>query len=105
MALIYLIFMTFLFYWQANAVKASKTSKARAIGLYAIYAAAPIILYGAVFMALVGIEELSGKALVGEGYARSLLLVIGGGLVVTAATTLLFSLLMLMMKPRDVDPN
>ncbi|MBT5032480.1 MAG: hypothetical protein HOM55_09330 [Proteobacteria bacterium] len=77
-ALIFISFLAVVFYWQLRNVKSGKTSKKKAIGLYAGYTITLIILYGSVFMALVGIEELTHTAIIGEGYARTLATVIVG---------------------------
>lgn len=52
------------------------------IGLYALATLAPPALYLSVFFALVGIEELTGSALIPEEIGRSLLLVVSFGLLV-----------------------
>ena len=101
--LIYLTFVAVVFYWQAKKVKAGKSTKGKAIGIYAAYTIAPVILYGAVFFALVGVEELTNTAIIGEGYARSLLFVIAGGVAVVLLATLVFSLVVLSIKRRDID--
>jgi len=98
MALIYLLFIAIIFYWQIKVVKANKSTIRKTIGLYAVYTIAPVILYGIIFIALAGVEELADLAIISEGYARSLLFVMGGGLAVVVVTTLLFSALALAMK-------
>ena len=103
MALIYLLFIAVVFYWQVNKVKVVKNTKIKAIGLYAAYAIAPVILYGIVFIALVGIEEFADMSIIGEGYARSLLFVIVGGITVTIVTTLIFSIAVFVMKPDNIN--
>lgn len=101
--LIYLAFIAVLFNWQVKMVKARKTAKGKAIGLYAAYSIAPIILYGVVFLALVAIEELTDAAIIGEGYARSLPFVIVGGLTVTLLATLIFTLVVMFLKLRNFN--
>jgi hypothetical protein len=103
LVLIYLAFVAVAFYWQAKKVKAGKSTIGKAIGTYAAYAIAPVILYGAAFFALVGLEELTHTAIIGEGYARSLLFVIAGGVAVVLLATLVFSLVVLAMKRKDID--
>jgi len=61
MALIYLLYIAIVFYWQIKILKTGKNTKIKAIGLYAAYTIMPIILYGAVFITLVGIEELTNE--------------------------------------------
>lgn len=103
LVLIYLTFVAVTFYWQAKKVMAGKSAKGKAIGTYAAYTIAPVILYGAAFFALVGVEEFTNTAIIGEGYARSLLFVMAGGVAVVLLATLVFSLVVLAMKRRDVD--
>ena len=98
MALIFLLYIAIVFYWQIKILKTGKNTKIKAIGLYAAYTIMPIILYGAVFITLVGIEELTNTAIISEEYARSLLFVIIGGIAVTIVTTLIFSIVVFVMK-------
>ena len=63
-------------------VRAGRMGKLKAIALYGIAALAPTALYVAFFFALVGIEELTGAALIPEGMGRSFLFVVGFGLLV-----------------------
>jgi hypothetical protein len=67
-----------IFYRQINLVRIGKTREGKAISLYATYTIAPVVLYGVVFLALVGPEEFTGTSIIGEGYARSLIFVIAG---------------------------
>lgn len=101
--LIYLIFVAIVFYWQIKKVIADKDTKVKAIGIYGAYTISPVILYGAVFFALVGVEELTNTAIIGEEYARSLLFAIAGGVAVVLLTTLVFSLVVLAIRRRDID--
>jgi len=50
------------------------------------------------FLVLVGIEELTDTAIIGEGYARTLPFIIIGGLSVTLLITLIFSLVLIFIK-------
>jgi len=95
---IYLIFIVVIFYWQVKLVKAGKNSKRKAILLHLTYTITPIILYGVMFLVLVGIEELTDTAIIGEGYARTLPFIIIGGLSVTLLITLIFSLVLIFIK-------
>lgn len=95
MALIYLLYIAVIFYWNVKKVKSGKYTKRKAIGLYAAYTIAPVILYVIAFIVLIGIEELTGTAIIGEGYARSLLIVVVGGCGVAIVATLLFSAVVL----------
>ena len=103
MALIYLLYIAVVFYWQTKAVKSSKNTKRKAIGLYAVYAIAPVIVYGVVFITLVGIEELAETAIISEGISRTLFFVIVGGMGVVIVTTLLFSFVVLSIKINGIS--
>ena len=103
MALVYLLYIAIIIYWQIKTIKAGKSTKRKAIGLYAVYTSAPILLYGIVFIAFVGVEELTNTALIGEEYARSLLFVMVGGLALVIVTTLLFSAIALTMKVNKIN--
>lgn len=103
MALIYLLYSAVVFYWQIKIVKAGKSTKRKAIGLYTVYTIAPIILYGIVFITLVGVEELTDTAIIGEGYARTLPFVIAGGFAAVTITTLLFLAVVLAMKTNKLN--
>ena len=98
MGLIYLAYVIAIFYWQINNVKAGKCRKRKAIVLHAIYTTVPVVLYVAVFMLLIGVEELMDIAIIGEGYARTLLFVIAGGVAIAFLATLIFSLVVFAMK-------
>ncbi|MEH6471935.1 MAG: hypothetical protein V7752_11845 [Halopseudomonas sp.] len=101
MALVYLLFVVAIFYWQFSAVRAGKVSKLKALGRYVGYSIAPVVLFGVGFVGLVGVEELTGGAFIGEGYARSLPFVIAGGSAVVMLTSLLFALLAWLIKPKQ----
>ena len=99
--LIFGVFLAVVFYWQIRNVKNRKTSKKKAVGLFAGYTLASLVLYGAVFMALVGIEELTHTAIIGEGYARTLPIVILGGTVVVIISTIVLSIVLYFLKIED----
>lgn len=99
--LIYLAFVIAIFCWQLKLVKTGKSTKGKAIWLNLACTIAPTILYGVVFLALVGIEELTDTAIIGEGYARTLLFVIIGGVAVTLLSTLIFSLVVIFIKQKE----
>jgi len=103
LVLIYLTFVAFVFYWQIKKVKVGGSAKGKAIRLYAAYTIAPIMLYGAVFIALVGTEEITDASIIGEGYARSLAFVLAGGVAVVLLTTLAFSIVIVTMKRKDIN--
>lgn len=105
MALVYIAYATAIFFWQINKVKTGKCSKGKAIALHAAYIVAPIVIYGAAFICLAGVEELTGTAIIGEGYARTFPFVIAGGLAVTVLATLIFAPLVLAIKQGNINPE
>ena len=100
MGLIYLAYVIAIFFWQINNVKTGKCRKRKAIVLHAIYITIPVVLYGAVFVLLIGAEELTDKAIIGEGYARTLPFVVVGGVAIACLATLVFSLVIFAMKQK-----
>lgn len=64
----------------------------------AVFSVLPAVLYVGVFLALVGVEELSGVALIGDGYARALPVVVVAGLGLTFAVTLVLALAMIFVR-------
>ena len=105
LVLIYLAFVALVFYWEAKNFKRGRITRGKAIVLHVAYTIAPVILYGAVFMALIGVEEFTGTAIIGEGYARSLPLVVAGGIAVVIVTTLVFPLAVITMTRGDSSPT
>ncbi len=105
MALIYIAYVTAIFFWQINNVKTGKCSKGKAVALHAAYIVAPIVIYGAVFITLAGVEELTGTAIIGEGFARTFPFVIAAGVAVTVMATLVFALVVLAIKQGNIKPD
>ncbi len=62
--------------------RAGAISRLKGVGLYALRVLSPTLLYLGVFFAMVGIEELTGSAIIPEEIGRSLLIVVGFGLLV-----------------------
>ncbi len=58
-------------------LRSARLSRGRAILGYFAWTLSPVLAFVALFFALIGIEEVSGAALIGEGLARSFLLVVG----------------------------
>jgi hypothetical protein len=81
-------------------VRAARTGKWKAIALYGLAALAPSALYVAFFFALVGIEELTGAALIPEGMGRSFLFVVGFGLLVWLLVLIPFAVLIARARPK-----
>ena len=63
-------------------VRIGRMSKSKAVLLYGLGSLSPTVLYVALFFSLVGIEELTGAALIAEEIGRSFLIVVGLGLAV-----------------------
>jgi len=61
------------FVWQLRHVRSGARGRGRATAAFLGYAILPALGYGLLFLLLVGAEELSGLALIGEGFARMLL--------------------------------
>ncbi len=54
----------------------------------------PTLAYTALFFAMVGLEEVTGQALIAEEYGRSLLLLVAAGLALCILTTLIFGIVL-----------
>jgi hypothetical protein len=80
------------FVWQFRRVHRGVSSRFKGIVLYAAYSAVPVLMYIGIFLALVGVEELLNTSLVGEGYARSLMIVSVGGAALIIVGTIAFSI-------------
>jgi hypothetical protein len=103
--LLYLGFVLWVSCWLYRRVKSGRCGTVRAIGLHSACTSMPVLLYGAVFLMLVGVEELAGTAIIGEGYARTLPLVLAGGAAIVLLATLVFALLMLVLIRRGNDAD
>ena len=79
--LVLFVIVAAVFFRQYKHLKQGKTTKLKAIALFAGYSFIPVVLYGVVFFILAGLEEIFNKAIIGEFYARSLLIVLGGGFI------------------------
>jgi hypothetical protein len=60
--------------------------------LFALVVLSPSLLYLGVFFAMVGIEELTGAAIIPEEVGRSLLLVLGFGLLVWLLASVIYAI-------------
>ena len=90
------------FVWQFGKIRRGSSSRLKAIVSYAVWSAAPVLLYVCLFFVLVGIEEFFSVPLIGEEYARSLLLVVGGGLTLAVLGTVLFLIVVLYGKSKTI---
>jgi hypothetical protein len=86
------------FVLQIRRVRRGLCSRSRGVVLYAAYSAAPVVLFVAVFLLLVGVEELAETPLVGEGYARSLIIVAAGGAAFVVLGSIVFAAYTLVLK-------
>ena len=93
------------FMWQFHKVRRGLSSRLKAIFLYAAYSAVPVLLYLGIFIALVGIEELLNTSLVGEGYARSLMIGSVGGAALIVVGTIIFSIVVAFVKGEAIKTN
>jgi hypothetical protein len=86
------------FVWQLNRVRRGLSSRFKGIVLYAVYSFFPALMYVGIFFGLVGLEELLNTSLIGEGYARSVMIVGGGGIALVILGTIVFSVVMVFIK-------
>ena len=85
-------------------VRAGRSGRIKAFLLGSLIALSPTVGYAVYFFALVGIEELSGKALIPEETARSFLIVVGLGLVVWLLGLIPFAALLTRTRPSSDLP-
>ena len=79
-------------------VRSGRRTRRAAILRCAVFSVLPVVLYVGLFLALVGVEELTGIALVSEGYARSLPIAAVAGLSLALVGTLCLTLLLLFLR-------
>jgi hypothetical protein len=80
---------------QYRCVRRGRRTRRAGLLRFAVFSALPVVLYVGVFLGLVGLEALTGSALIGEGYARTLPLVVVGGLGLALIGSLALALLLL----------
>jgi hypothetical protein len=73
-------------------VKRQQCSKWKAVGLYLIFSFLPIGGFVLLFLALIGLEEITGQPLIGELMARSLVLVVAIGALIAGLSNLIFAI-------------
>ena len=83
-------------------VRQRRCSKAAAVFWYAGASFLPLIVFLSFFLAIVGVEELTGEAWIGELFARSAIPAgaIAAGLAVTANLAFVLALAMMKRGPR-----
>ena len=72
-------------------MRSGRISKLMGFVIYGVVALSPTALYALLFFSLVGIEEMTGAALIPEGIARTFLIVVGFGLLVWLLALLSFA--------------
>jgi hypothetical protein len=76
---------------QIQQVRRGRRSKLKGAILFFSYSILPVLIYGLVFLALVGVEELASRSVIAEEFARTLLLVIGIGSAEVLLLTVIFA--------------
>lgn len=84
---------------QVRRVRNGERGRGRGVLLFVAYSLLPIAAYILGFFALVGIEEVSGAALIGESFARTLPFAVGIGLLEVLLLTIVFSIVIFFLKP------
>lgn len=77
---------------QIQQVRRGTRRKFKGAILFFSYSILPVLIYGLVFLVLVGVEELTRLSLITEGFARTLLPVIGIGSAEVLLLTVIFAL-------------
>lgn len=77
-------------------VRRDGLSRSRAFLYFSLTAFAPLALYVLLLLVLVGVEELTGTALVTEGLARGTVPLVAAGLLVWLVAELVFALALFM---------
>jgi hypothetical protein len=81
-ALLMLVVPVWRFAVYRRRIRRGGLGRGRAVAYFAVSALVPVLLYLVMLLALVGLEELAGLALVTEGLARSAVILVGFGLLV-----------------------
>ena len=76
---------------QIQQVRRGTRRKFKGAILFFSYSILPVLTYGLVFLVLVGVEELTRRSVITEGFARTLLLVIGIGSAEVLLLTVIFA--------------
>ena len=80
----------FSFRYATGKYKNHKVSKLNAYLYFVLITSLPIILFVVLNLALVGIEEVTGKAIISESVARSFIVFVGFGLLLLLNVSIIF---------------
>ena len=84
---------------QIHQVRNGVRGKAKGTALFFCFSLAPVLVYALVFLSLVGVEEVTKHAVIGEGFARTILLVVGIGTVEVLLLTGIFAIVVNFLRP------
>ncbi len=82
-------------------VKRMTMEKTRAFWLYVGYVIAPVLLFGLFFLTLVGVEEITGYAIIGEGLARGFLILVALGVSIWLLAIAIFGMNLLLARNKS----
>ena len=87
------------FVQQIQQVRSGARRKFKGAVLFFSYSILPVLAYALVFLALVGIEEITKLSMIGEGLSRTLMLVVGIGLGEVLLLTVIFAIAVSFLRP------
>lgn len=77
---------------QIQQVRRGVRSKVKGTVLFFCFSLVPVLAYALTFLTLIGVEEVTKHAVIGEGFARAFLLVIGIGVGEVVLLTAVFGI-------------
>ena len=77
---------------QIQQVRRGTRRKFKGAILFFSYSILPVLTYALVFLVLVGVEELTRRSVITEGFAKTLLLVVGIGSAEVLLLTVIFAI-------------
>ena len=96
--IIYLTFIIWLAYYFTKKVRNNHFTNKKAVGFYSLFTTTPVVIYGVIFLILLGVEEFTTYSPISEMYGRTLLLVLVGGLVISIISTFILALFLFATK-------
>lgn len=104
--LVWLIFLVPLgvFMLQVQRVRNGTRDKVKATLLFFCFSFVPVLAYVLVFLALVGIEELTKRAIISEGLSRTLPITVGIGVIEVVLLTAIFAIVASFLPPARKRP-